>query len=381
MTENEGDNKAGNSNASAEPSKIVITSADLETEKVSERVHQMKEAQKVALVRDVGTPTTNSSGSLKSIFILLSAGLLGGLFAFLLQKLLFEVLGLFEENETVTATNVTFTFLLAFGIGIVVSVADPLFSKNFTKLGSTVAIAIPSAIGFGLIVGGIANAYYSFAMVSIYTKADELYLALNWSDAQYYDYISSQNHLPRGIAWAFIGIAVGLTVGLASRSAKRLGLAVAGGAIGGFLGGFVFDFIQVEAIAQLVGIVILGGLIGGAVALIEQVAKSRWIEIVAGGMAGKQFILYQSEITIGSAPNADITLIKDPGIAPFAAQLVSRGTQTTIEALDLNCPVYVNGRLVSRENLVDQSIISIGSTEVRFREKSSQGAVPGSIAR
>jgi hypothetical protein len=284
-------------------------------------------------------------------------------------------------SENTTVGNVTFTFLLAFGIGLVVSIADPLFSKNTSKLATSAAIAIPAAIVFGLIIGLIASAYYSAALDRVYQRANELAFALNWSDAQYYDYISSQYHLPRGIAWALVGIAAGLTVGLASRSWKRLGLAVAGGAVGGFIGGFVFDFITGEALAQIAGIVILGGLIGGSVALLEQAAKSRWIEIAAGGMAGKQFILYQSEITVGSAPNADITLIKDPGIAPIAARVVSRGSQTTIEALNQNCPVYLNGRLMTRENLSDQDIISIGSTEIRFREKSSQGAAPGSIAR
>jgi hypothetical protein len=363
-------------------SQIVITSGDLETQQVNERVNQMQAAQKVALIREVGAPTaTSSSGSIKSVLLLLMAGLVGGVLAFALTKLSDVVLEGLGLAENTTVSNVTFTFLLAFAIGLVVSIADPLFSRNTSKLATTAAIAIPAAIVFGLVIGLIASAYYSLAIDRVYDDANELAFALNWSDAQYYDYISSQYHLPRGIAWSLVGIAAGLTVGLASRSWKRLGLAVAGGAVGGFIGGFVFDFITGEALAQIAGIVILGGLIGGSVALLEQAAKSRWIEIAAGGMAGKQFILYQSEITVGSAPNADITLIKDPGIAPIAARVVSRGSQTTIEALNQNCPVYLNGRLMTRENLSDQDMISIGSTEIRFREKSSQGAAPGSIAR
>ena len=367
---------------SAEKSMIVITSSDLESQQVNERVNQMQAAQKVALVREIGAPTaSSSSGSVKSVLLLLMAGLVGGVVAFILTKLSDPVLNSLGLSDNTTVSNVTFTFLLAFGIGLVVSIADPLFSRNTSKLATSAAIAIPAAVVFGLFVGLIASAYYSAAIDRIYSDANELAYALNWSDAQFYDYVSSQYHLPRGIAWALVGIAAGLTVGLASRSWKRLGLAVAGGAFGGFIGGFIFDFISGEAVAQIAGIVILGGLIGGSVALLEQAAKSRWIEIAAGGMAGKQFILYQAEITVGSAPNADITLIKDPGIAPIAARVVSRGSQTTIEALNQSCPVYLNGRLMARENLSDQDIISIGSTEIRFREKSSQGATPGAIAR
>jgi hypothetical protein len=363
-------------------SMIVITNSDLESQQVNERVNQMQAAQKVALIREVGAPTaTSSSGSLKSVMLLLVAGLVGGVLAFVLTKLSDVVLEAMGLSESTTVSNVTFTFLLAFAIGLVVSIADPLFSRNTSKLATSAAIAIPAAVVFGLVIGLIASAYYSAALDRVYDRASELAFALNWSDAQFYDYVSSQYHLPRGIAWSLVGIAAGLTVGLASRSWKRLGLAVAGGAVGGFIGGFIFDFISGEALAQVAGIVILGGLIGGSVALLEQAAKSRWIEIAAGGMAGKQFILYQSEITVGSAPNADITLIKDPGIAPIAARVVSRGSQTTIEALNPGCPVYLNGRLMTKENLSDQDIVSIGSTEIRFREKSSQGAVPGSIAR
>jgi hypothetical protein len=371
-----------NESSEVDKSMIVITSDDLQTQQVNERVNQMQAAQKVALIREVGAPTaSSSSGSLKSVLMLLLAGLVGGVLAFALNKLSDVVLEVMGLSENTTVNNVTFTFLLAFGIGLVVSVADPLFSRNYSKLATSAAIAIPAAIVFGLIIGLIASAYYTAALDRVFERANDLAVSLSWSDAQFYDYVSSQYHLPRGIAWALVGIAAGLTVGLASRSLKRLGLAVAGGAVGGFIGGFVFDFISGEAVAQIAGIVILGGLIGGSVALLEQAAKSRWIEIAAGGMAGKQFILYQAEITIGSAPNADITLIKDPGIAPIAARVVSRGSQTTIEALNESCPVYLNGRLMSRESLSDQDIISIGSTEIRFREKSSQGAVPGAIAR
>jgi hypothetical protein len=371
-----------NDSTNGEKSMIVITNSDLESQQVNERVNQMQAAQKVALVREIGAPTaTSSSGSVKSVLLLLMAGLVSGVIAFALMKLSDLVLDSLGLSENMTVQNVSFTFVLAFGIGLVVSIADPLFSRNTSKLSSSAAIAIPAAVIFGLIVGFIVDAYYSAATSRIYDNADELEYLLNWSNAQYNDYVLSQLHLPRGIAWALVGITVGLTVGLASRSWKRLGLAVAGGVLGGFIGGFIFDFISGEATAQIVGIVILGGLIGGAVALLEQVAKSRWIEIAAGGMAGKQFILYQAEITIGSAPTSDITLIKDPGIAPIAARVTSRGSQTTIEALNQNCPVYLNGRLMARENLSDQDIISIGSTEIRFREKSSHGTTPGAIAR
>ena len=49
-----------------QPDRIVISSDDLAAPGVDERVRAMAEAQKVALVREVGAPT-RSSGTLRAI--------------------------------------------------------------------------------------------------------------------------------------------------------------------------------------------------------------------------------------------------------------------------------------------------------------------------
>jgi hypothetical protein len=370
-----------NPGADNQQNKLIISAADLTSDSVSARVEQMREAQKVALVREIGIPTTSSTGSAAAVFTMLAAGLVGGLIAFAAQRFLFNVVGIFDGDYQTTANNVTFTFILTASIGIVIALSEPLFSGNFRKFGISAAIAVPLAIGLGLLIGFIASAYYSNAMEAVYVRANANAYALDWNDIQFWDYVSSRTHFPRGIAWMFVGIAAGLTAGVPSKSGKKIGLGIGGGALGGFLGGFLFDYINGEALAQAAGILLLGALIGLAVALLEQAAKSRWIEILAGGMAGKQFILYKSEITVGSSPRADITLIKDPAISELAARITVRGNQASIESLDQNCPIYVDGRLVVRQPLLDSSRISVGNTEIRFRERSSQGQVPGSISR
>lgn len=366
---------------SNQANRLVVTSEDLQTSAVEARVEQMKEAQKVALVRDIGAPTTNSRGIGRAVVSMLGAGLVGGLVAFGLQRFLFNVVGLFKDAETATGSNVLFTFLLAFGIGVFVALADPLFSQDFRKTGRIAMVAVPVALGVGLVIGFIANWYYTSATESLVSKVIERATTYGWGEEQAFAYYTSQLHPLRGIAWMLVGIASGLAAGIPSGSGKRVGLGAAGGAVGGFLGGFLFDYISGETAAQAAGILLLGALIGLAVALLEQAAKSRWIEILAGGMAGKQFILYKADVTLGSAPTADVTLIKDPAIAPAAARLSVRGSVVTLEALDPACPVYVNGQLASRQTLQDSSRISIGNTEIRFRERSNQGAAPGAIRR
>jgi hypothetical protein len=113
-------------------------------------------------------------------------------------------------------------------------------------------------------------------------------------------------------------------------------------------------------------------LIGSSVALLEQAARTQWIEIIAGGMAGKQFILYKTDISIGSSPSADITLIKDSAIAPLHARIYSQGGRTVLESLNPGLPCSVDGAVDMRFFLTDTSTITLGSTQIRFREKKNQ---------
>lgn len=357
---------------------INITLEDLKTEAVAAQVSRMQEAQKFALVREVGAPTKQAS-AIAAVASVLGAGALGGLAVFLTYKLLDAVA--YDDSTSATIVNVTFSFLISALIGLFVVCAEPLFSKSFDKLKSIAVAALPGVVGFGLLAGIISSKFYVSAMDTLYGEIYDLTNTYGWSEQQTSDYALSHTHMPRGIAWMICGVGVGLTIGVASKSGKRLGLGVAGGAVGGFLGGYIFDFITTEALAQTAGLVVLGSLIGGSVALLEQTAKSRWIEIVAGGMAGKQFILYKREVVIGSSPSADVTLIKDAGIAQLAISINVSGPDAQIRSLSSNMPVYVNGNLTNQAALKDGDSVILGNTQIRFRERNAQGQMPGGVIR
>ncbi len=359
--------------------RIVITDADLNAPKVVESVRAMQEAAAFTTVRSVGAPAQSGAG-FKAILILTGAGILGGLLAYILQKVLFDS---FLAEASSTVTNLTFTFILAFVIGTTVALIDASTTKIASKIGIAAGIAIPVSIVSGLALGALANAFYSSATTRIYTDA---YMRLSNGESEDIVYQSVRNslHLPRGFAWLLVGIAAGLTVGVASRSLKRTLLTVGGGAVGGFIGGFVFDFIPDNLVwlSQAAGITITGLLIGLSMAVLEQAARTQWIEIVEGGMAGKQFILYKNEITLGSSPTADITLIKDPSISAIHARIFAAGGRTQIESLDPNRPISVNGTVGLRIQLEDSVYITIGSTQVLFREKAGASkTVTGNVGR
>jgi hypothetical protein len=369
--------------------KIRITSEDLSAASIDERVADMERARQVALVRDVGAPTSKSSGTVAAIVTLSVGGAVGGFVAFLFNRFLTAIE--FAIDNTFVS-NVTFTFSLALFIGIGVSLAQVIGNKTWNKIGIVAAIAIPTAIGAGLIMGVIANFLYTNLNEWVYNNAlEKVYSGEFTTEDQALDYIQLWIHPVRGLAWMLVGVAAGITAGAASRSWKRIGLAAAGGAIGGFVGGAIFDFIATdssgsEAIAQAVGITLVGTLIGLAASLAEQAAKSRWIEIVRGGLAGKQFILYKSTISLGSSPQADITLIKDPNIPSIAVQMVIRGTECYLaptlpaEMQGRSTSVTVNGAPVVQPILLkDADLIALGGTELRFRERSQQNKVPGAL--
>ena len=110
------------------PKKIVITNADLESVNNQARVQQMEDAQKIALVRPVGAPSDMSKGASggMAILYLSGAGLAGGVVAFGLQKMILPMI----NSSNTTATNLTFSFILAFGVGLVVALAL-LFANPF----------------------------------------------------------------------------------------------------------------------------------------------------------------------------------------------------------------------------------------------------------
>jgi hypothetical protein len=365
-----------------ESKRIEISFDQLDNPEVSRIVEQMERDKQITMVREVGANAPGgkpkNSGGL-AILILTAGGLVGGLLAFILQRVLFSGP---LANASTTVINLTFTFILAFVIGMSVSITDAASTRIASKVGIAAAIAFPTSIVAGLAIGQVANLFYSAMMEGIYRTAQERF-ANNESEEAVYDWIRNSTHLPRGLAWLLVGVAAGLTVGIASRSLKRTGLCVGGGAVGGFLGGFVFDFMPtgLDWAGQLLGISLTGLFVGLAMALLEQAARTQWIEIIAGGMAGKQFILYKTDITIGSSPQADITLIKDPTISPIHARVYAQGGRSYLESVDPSRPCSVGGRVETRIALDDLMDVTIGGTIIRFREKAGKTQQVGGIGR
>lgn len=343
--------------------KIKLDEESLRSGEVAAVVDKLQKAKEIPLVREVGQDKSNKD-SVLTVVIFLAAGLFSGLITWLCWRTI-------SSEGDVEFQNMLSSVYLTFSIALVLVLTDTGLTRSIKKVGIGLLIAIPAAGLLSYVFGLVANAIYQVMTSATYQTLFDL--GLDIFDEEFYTEFATRNHLNRGVAWAFLGLAAGLAVGSHSKSARRILVTGAGGLAGGFIGGFIFDFITAgQDFAQIAGLIITGGSVGIAVSLLEQAAKQSWIEIIKGGMAGKQFILYQREITLGSSPGANITLIKDPSISPIAAKISRRGNISYISTQNPGVPVSVNGQSGNELPLSEGSLIVIGGTELRFREKSKK---------
>lgn len=177
-------------------------------------------------------------------------------------------------------------------------------------------------------------------------------------------------YLLRMLAWAIFGAGIGAAPGVAERAPRKIGNGVLGGVIGGALGGAVQHWasfnVASESDARLLGLVAIGLGIGAATAVVELARRQAWLRVVAGGMAGKEFILYHRATDIGSSPKAQITLIKDSHAAPIHARIVDGDRVRSIYAVEAG--ITVNGQPVDSRRLHDGDLVQIGSTTLQYAE-------------
>ncbi len=186
----------------------------------------------------------------------------------------------------------------------------------------------------------------------------------------------------RSAAWACIMTAMGLGMNLIRSTRLQLRNSVFGGMLGGALGGMVFDpidrFIQPETVfaesglSRLVGLLAVGLSVGIFMALVERMGREAWIRVLTGPLAGKSFILYRSPTTIGSSPQADIYLFKDPEIDPSHLAIHKVGTSFEAEDLGSRHGTVVGGEALRRRQLVSGDQLVLGGTILQFEERASR---------
>jgi hypothetical protein len=242
--------------------------------------------------------------------------------------------------------------LLAMCLGI----AEPLSERN------TAAAVRNGALGAVLgLLGGV--------MVSLFV--DGLYRAVG-GGAVDLQRLTLREVLARALAWGILGLFLTAGPGVLMRNPKKLLIGMAGGLLGGAIGGALFDPVERLAgpeLSRLVALIAIGAVSGASTGIIENVAKTGWLKVTAGLIAGKQFILYRSPTYIGSAPECQIYLFRDSKVGRRHAALHLVGGGIELEDLPLGTPTLVNGNAVSRTRLHHGDQVAIGNTTFVFHEK------------
>jgi type III secretion system (T3SS) inner membrane Yop/YscD-like protein len=241
-------------------------------------------------------------------------------------------------------------------IAFCLAIAEPLTQRKFF---ASAMIGIFGAV-LGLL-GGLAAALLAGRIADFANQAVE-------GQAQWV------HQIVRLVAvWGALGLFLGLASGLVMRNWKKLLIGLLGGLLGGAVGGALMHPLQNWAdhpqIARLVAMVAIGIIAGAGTGLIEHAARSGWLKVTTGIIAGKQFILYRNPTYIGSSPDCQIYLFKDTKVGKRHAAIHLTPTGIEIEDLPLGAPTFVNGKSVTRSPLKNGDRVSIGATQFQFHEK------------
>jgi hypothetical protein len=303
----------------------------------------------------VTVPTERASLLLQGWFYLGLAGMLGAIAGWAIAEPGFAD-GALARSDAHWGNIIIFpliTTLMCVGFGVSESIVERSVRKALLRG----ALALPLGILLGFIFDMMAETIYAMGMRLAYEGG-----AQSMSNPALW--------IVRGLAWTVFGAAGGVVYGIVGQSTKKGTYGVLGGVLGAGLGGVIFNPIamatHVGGVSRAVGFGLLGLATGVGMGLVESALKDRWLYVVAGPLAGKQFILYKTETNIGSRQESDIYLFKDANILPRHASITISGARVTLHATG---SVLWAGQPVHDRVLQDGDLLQIGRYAFRYKEK------------
>jgi hypothetical protein len=181
--------------------------------------------------------------------------------------------------------------------------------------------------------------------------------------------------LGRALSWSVLGLGIGLGQGLADRSRERLVYGLIGGGLGGLIGGFLFEWLRVALgyrhdVSQAVGITILGAGLGVCLALVEQVLRRVWVQILSGRQEGRIYLLSHPKCRLGLDERAEIGIFGDPTVARRHAEIEATPRGYVLHNLAAQASTRVNGSTIAdRHPLNNGDRIELGHTLLVFHQR------------
>lgn len=282
--------------------------------------------------------------TVRQVYDLTLAGALGAVF------------GLYVYVETVRADEVRDVLVrdalagLAIGgsIGFFVNAAGPYRDAAWLKLGRSASWGVlAGALGgaAGLVLGEFVLGWFKGGLIG------------------------------RAVSWAVLGLGIGISQGLADRSRQRLISGLIGGGLGGLVGGYLFEALRQGLgnrydLSQGVGIVILGAGLGLSLALVEQVLRRAWVQVLSGRQEGRIYRLAHQRSALGLDEHAEVGLFGDRLIARRHAEIEATPRGYVLHNHAPAGGTKVNGTVVlGAQVLHDGDRIELGQTLLVFRRR------------
>jgi hypothetical protein len=335
---------------------IEITRAELESSAVTAAVERAKEAAQVPLRREVGAAdlTKGFNTGIQMVKNIVAAVVASVVFT-IVYEVFFAKMTASSEEELLQQAALYYSVMAAIFV-LFLTALQGIDEGSPEKAVRMFGTALVPALVLGAMMGVVGQ--------WLYTELSDL------RNSDGFDWV-------RGVSWVSIALAIGVSIGVGFRSVQKGVNAVIGGAVGGFVGGAVFNMIynatasgdDTGTLSRLIGFAVIGVLVGAGIGLADAVRKNLWLQIATGGMAGKQFIVYQQNAVLGSSSSADITLIKDPEIAGMHVRLNQKSGGTTFEVLPGASDVLLNGEAARSGRLSDGVLLQVGGTVLQFGEK------------
>ena len=345
---------------SNENQKISITWDDLNKVKVDQPLPAAMSVHRAIKTSSNPTPGRVSSERLfmKAWFYLCLAGFFGAFLAWMICEPTFE-----DGVKKGWGNNIMFPLVVTL-MCVLFGTVESLVERTWYRASLRALESAFYGVLFGFFFGFIANFIFAILLQSLRASGVTHLLSnpLLW--------------LARAIAWAVFGMAAGLVFGIVSKSGKKTSYGILGGVIGAAIGGFLFDPITLltglggwAEVSRAIGFSILGSTTGIAIGLVESALKERWLYVTGGPLAGKQFVLYQDQVTMGKLPSSTIYLFKDPEILQQHAIIEKRSGRSLITAFG---PVLIAGHVLQSQMqriLNNGDVIQIGRYTFTYSEK------------
>ncbi|HEX8202784.1 MAG TPA: FHA domain-containing protein [Isosphaeraceae bacterium] len=183
----------------------------------------------------------------------------------------------------------------------------------------------------------------------------------------------------RAVSWAVLGLGIGLSQGLADRSLQRLVYGLIGGGAGGLVGGYLFERLRDGLgnrydLSQGLGMVVLGAGLGLFLALVEQVLRRAWVQVLRGRQEGRAYLLAGRLSRLGLDEHVEVGLFGDPHVARRHAAIEASGSGYLLRNHDPKGRTKLNGTPVAEpQPLHDGDRIELGQTLLVFRQRGQSG--------